>query len=213
MTAKEVRLATIDERYSILSESDCCLSCGGAVKYCEVKPGNRCLDLGSGRGNDVLRMAGMAGTNGFAYGLDVSTGMLEKARKTASRMKVTNVEFLESPLEKIPLEDESIDIVISNCTINHAENKTRVWKEVHRVLKQGGYFVVSDIYADREVPEKFRTDPVAISECWGGADTKDLYLETLKSAGFDSVEILEESKPYPKGEIEVASWTIRGFKK
>lgn len=213
MSIEKVTLQTINNRYSALSESTCCLSCGGAIDYCEVKPGNTCLDLGSGRGNDVLRLAEMTGTTGKVYGIDVSDGMLKKARKNAEKFNVTNTEFIKSVLEEIPLEDESIDIIISNCTINHAEEKEKVWKEVNRVLKKDGYFVVSDIYSTEPVPEQYRSDPQAIAECWAGADTKEAYLQTLQKAGFEGVEILEQSTPYPKGEIEVASWTLKGVKK
>lgn len=213
MTIEKVTLQTINNRYSALSESSCCLSCGGAIDYCQVKAGDTCLDLGSGRGNDVIRLAELAGPSGKAYGLDVSDGMLKKARKTAHKLGVTNTEFIKSVLEEIPLESESVDIIISNCTINHAEDKEKVWQEVYRVLKHGGYFLVSDIFSTETVPEKYRNDPEAIAECWAGADTKEVYLDTLRKAGFESVEVIEQSTPYPKGEIEVASWTVKGVKK
>lgn len=205
-------LKAIDTRYSELSQSSCCLSCGGAITYSEPKPGEVCVDLGSGRGNDVIRIAEKVGPEGFVYGIDISEGMLRKARKTAERLKIENVSFLESPLEEIPLEDCSVDLLISNCTINHAADKQAVWDEVYRVLKKGGRFVVSDIYSLAPVPEKYANDPEAIAECWAGAVVKDEYLATLKKAGFTSVSILEESDPYPKGEIEVASFTIASVK-
>lgn len=205
-------LKAIDTRYSELSQSSCCLSCGGAITYSEPKPGEVCVDLGSGRGNDVIRIAEKVGPEGFVYGIDISEGMLRKARKTAERLKIENVSFLESPLEEIPLEDCSVDLLISNCTINHAADKQVVWDEVYRVLKKGGRFVVSDIYSLAPVPEKYANDPEAIAECWAGAVVKDEYLATLKKAGFTAVSILEESDPYPKGEIEVASFTIASVK-
>ncbi len=211
--SESVVIKTINNRYSALSESNCCLSCGGAVDKAPVKVGNVCLDLGSGRGNDVIRMADKAGKDGFAYGLDVSDGMIRKAQRNAEKLGIENVSFLQSELEIIPLEDDSIDVVISNCTINHAADKQKVWNEVNRVLKNGGLFVVSDIYSIVEVPKKFKTDPVAISECWAGSDTREIYMATLKNAGFDKVKVYEESDPYVKGEIEVVSWTIEGIKK
>ncbi len=213
MTIEKITLQTINNRYSALSESACCLSCGGAIDHCEVKPGDTCVDLGSGRGNDVLRLADMTGTEGRAYGIDVSDGMLKKAKKTAEKFGVTNAEFIKSELEDIPLDTECADIIISNCTINHAEDKERVWKEVNRILKKNGCFVVSDIYSTETVPQEYRSDPQAIAECWAGADTKEVYLQTLKNAGFEEITIIEESTPYPKGSIEVASWTIKGVKK
>lgn len=209
-TTNTVRLTTINERYSGLAESACCLSCGGALSKAAVRKGEVCVDLGSGRGTDVLRMAELAGPEGFAYGIDVSDGMLEKARATAQRLGVTNAEFIKSELESLPLADGAADVVISNCTINHAADKARVWKEVHRVLKSGGRFVVSDIYATAPVPEEYRNDPQAVAECWAGAATREAYLADVAAAGFVDVRISEESAPYRKGAIEVASWTITG---
>lgn len=206
-------LIEINNRYSILAEDNCCLSCGGAIDYSKPQKGEVCLDLGSGRGTDVLRMAEEVGKDGFAYGIDIADGMLKKATSTASKMGISNVKFLQSVLEKIPVENSSIDLIISNCTINHADDKQEVWNEIFRVLKTSGRFVVSDIYSTKPVPEKFKTDPQAISECWGGSVTKEEYLQQLKNAGFEKIDILEESQPYAKGEIEVVSFTIRGFKK
>jgi len=203
----------IEVRYSELAVDDsCCLSCGGAINYGKVQTGEVCLDIGSGRGNDVLRLAEEVGETGFAYGLDISDGMLKKAEKNAKKLNVTNVKFLKSSIEVIPLEDDSVDLIISNCTINHADDKNAVWSEIFRVLKKGGRFVVSDIYSLEEVPEKFRTDPEAVAECWAGSVTRAEYMGTLRSAGFDALNILEESKPYPKGAIECCSWTISAKK-
>jgi ubiquinone/menaquinone biosynthesis C-methylase UbiE len=202
----------IDKRYSELATDTCCLSCGNAIQFSKVKKGEVTLDMGCGRGADVIRLATEAGEDGFAYGLDVSDGMLKRAEKTARKTGVQNVKFLKSELETIPLENESVNLVISNCTINHASNKQRVWDEIYRVLKHGGRFVVSDIYATREVPEKYKNDPQAVAECWAGSDTRDVYLKTLNRTGFKNVTILEESSPYPKGSIEVVSFTIASEK-
>jgi ubiquinone/menaquinone biosynthesis C-methylase UbiE len=202
----------INNRYSELAESSCCLSCGGAMNYSQVSKGEVCVDLGSGRGTDVLRLAETVGKEGFVYGVDISEGMIRKAVTTAEKMGVTNVEFLHSPLEELSLPDNKADLVISNCTINHSDNKQAVWNEIFRILKHKGRFVVSDIYSVTPVPEEFRTDPVAISECWAGAVTREEYLDHLRNAGFSSPEILEESSPYVKGKIMVSSWTVSGKK-
>ncbi|MBN1949761.1 MAG: methyltransferase domain-containing protein [Bacteroidales bacterium] len=200
----------IDKRYTGLATESCCLSCGGAINYSRALRGEICVDLGSGRGTDVLRLAEEVGSEGFVYGIDISEGMLKKAQQTAAKMDVKNVKFIKAVLEKLPLEDRSVDLVISNCTINHAQDKQQVWNEIARILKNGGRFVVSDIYSMDEVPEKFRNDPEAIAECWAGAVTKEIYLAQLSRAGFENIEIIEESSPYSKGEIEVASFTITG---
>jgi arsenite methyltransferase len=204
--------SAVNLRYSKLAETSCCLSCGGAINHSKVAVGETCVDLGSGRGTDALRMAESVGPEGFVYGIDISEGMLKKADKNAEKLGVKNISFLKSNLETIPLEDTSVDLVISNCTINHADNKQTVWNEIFRILKQGGRFVVSDIYSSEPVPEEYKNDPAAVAECWAGSVTRKLYAEQLHNAGFTDVHILEESDPYPKGAIEVASWTILGIK-
>jgi ubiquinone/menaquinone biosynthesis C-methylase UbiE len=207
-----MEIKEINSRYSELAETECCLSCGGAINYAEPKLGEVCIDLGSGRGTDVLRMAESVGETGFVYGIDISDGMLEKGRKNAEKFKVKNVEFIRCELEKLELPDNYADLVISNCTLNHAENKQAVWNEIFRILKKGGRFVVSDIYASKPIAEEYRTDPVAIAECWAGAVTRSEYMFQLEKAGFATIEIIEESKPYAKGKAEVASFTIAGKK-
>lgn len=205
-------LMEINKRYSELAATECCLSCGGAVNYALPKAGEVCVDLGSGRGTDALTMAEEVGENGFVYGIDVSEGMLGKANQMALKFDVKNVSFIQSDLEKIALPDRIADLVISNCTINHASDKDAVWNEVYRILKHGGRFVVSDIYATSPIAEEYRNDPVAVAECWAGAITKGRYLDILNIAGLREIEIIEESKPYSKGKAEVVSFTIAGKK-
>jgi arsenite methyltransferase len=202
----------ISVRYSALADSSCCLSCGGAATYAEPQEGEVCVDLGSGRGTDALRMADQVGTRGMVYGIDLSEGMLEKARRTAERLGVANARFLRAELEELPLEDGVADLVISNCTINHADDKLKVWQGIQRVLKPGGRFVVSDIYSLEPVPERYRQDPQAVAECWAGAVTREEYFRQLGQAGFPEVRVLEESAPYDKGAIRVASFTIAAVK-
>ena len=173
-------------------------------------PGEVCVDLGSGRGTDVIRLAEEVGKNGFVYGIDISEGMISRAETTAKKLGIRNVSFIKTELQSLPIEDKSVDLVISNCTINHASDKQKVWSEVARILKYGGRFVVSDIYALEEVPEVYRNDPEAIAECWAGAVTHETYLNHLRVAGFKDIEIIEESAPYEKGNIKVASFTIKG---
>jgi len=202
----------IDKRYSTLAESSCCLSCGGAINYSGASEGEICVDLGSGRGTDAMRLAETVGERGFVYGVDISEGMLQKARNTAERLGIANVNFIRSNLENINIEDNKADLVISNCTINHASDKQSVWSEVFRILKKGGRFVVSDIYSVNPIPEEYRNDPVAVAECWAGSVTRDEYLGQLSEAGFSDLRIIEESEPYEKGRALVASWTIAGQK-
>jgi arsenite methyltransferase len=202
----------IDKRYSILADSTCCLSCGGAINYSEAAEGEICVDMGSGRGSDALRLAETVGKNGFVYGIDISEGMVKKARNTSERIGIVNAKFINSPLEKTDLPDNIADLVISNCTINHSSDKQAVWNEVFRILRNGGRFVVSDIYSLNPIPEEYINDPVAVSECWAGSVTREEYLEQLREAGFTSIRIIEESAPYEKGKAMISSWTITGKK-
>jgi arsenite methyltransferase len=207
MTYQEINI-----RYSELAEKSCCLSCGGALNYSNAVRGEICVDLGSGRGTDVIRLAETVGEDGFVFGIDISEGMIRKAVNTAEQLGVTNVEFIHSPLESIILPDRKADLIISNCTINHSSDKQSVWNEIYRIMKAGGRFVVSDIYSIEPMPDEFRSDPVAISECWAGAVTRNEYLDHLHIAGFASIEVIEESEPYKKGKVMVSSWTITGKK-
>ncbi|HTP59229.1 MAG TPA: methyltransferase domain-containing protein, partial [Spirochaetia bacterium] len=186
-----VILEAVSDRYNALSKQACCLSCGGAVTHAAAKPGEVCVDLGSGQGRDVLRLAETVGKDGRVYGIDASDGMLERARSTAERLGVGNVSFQKADLEHLPLDSGSVNLVISNCTINHAPDKQAVWNEIFRVLVPGGRFVVSDIYATREVPSAFAADPAAVAECWAGAVTREEYFRQLAAAGFHRVDVLE----------------------
>jgi arsenite methyltransferase len=195
-------------RYSALANDTCCLSCGGAAEKSEAKTGEVCIDLGSGRGTDVLRLAEEVGETGFVYGIDVTEEMIRKATSTAAKMGVENLKFILADLEQIPLPDETANLIISNCTLNHVSNKPKVWGEIYRLLKNGGRFVISDIYSSEPVPEEYANDPEAVAECWAGSVTRAEYLNIIKSAGFRYVKVLEESQPYPKGKINVSSFTI-----
>ncbi len=204
--------AAINVRYSELAETSCCLSCGGAINHADPAAGEVCVDLGSGRGHDLIRLAESVGPAGEVIGVDISDGMIKKATKNLEKFGVSNGRVIKTNLEEIKLENESVDLVISNCTINHADDKQQVWLEIARILKPGGRFVVSDIYSTAPVPEKYKNDPEAVAECWAGSVTRDEYTQHLTNAGFTDVTILEESEPYPKGEIEVSSWTIQAYK-
>jgi len=203
----------IDKRYSDLAESSCCLSCGNASLFAKPAETEIVVDLGSGRGEDVLKMALEVGENGFAYGIDISDKMIEKANKQKQKLGIENAAFIESELTDIKLPNNLADLVISNCTINHSTDKKKTWSEIYRILKPGGRFVISDIYSTEPVPTEYASDPTAVAECWAGAVTKETYLQTLSDTGFKDVKILEESKPYPKGKINLSSFTICGWKK
>jgi len=202
----------INERYSGLCCTTSNLSCGGAADKVEARPGETGVDLGSGRGRELFSLVASVGPQGRLIGIDLSDGMVETAASSAREQGLTTVEFRQRHLHDTGLEDASADFMISNCAINHAPDKDAVYREAYRFLKPGGRFVVSDIYATDEVPAQFANDPDAVAECWGGAVTRDAYLATLVAAGFQALEVLDESEPYGKGEIEVCSFTIRGRK-
>ena len=207
-----MNLDSINIRYSELAETTCCLSCGSALEYANVKRGEIGVDLGSGRGTDVIRMAEKVGTEGFVYGIDSAEGMISKAQNNAKKLGIDNVRFILSELEKLPLESHSVHVIISNCTINHSENKQKAWNEIYRVLKKGGRFIVSDIYSLQPVATEYSSNPQMVAECWAGAVTKEEYFRILDNAGFSDVQIIEESKPNEKGNIIVSSFTITSLK-
>ncbi len=203
----------VEARYNQLAESECCLSCGGAAAACMPVEGQVCLDLGSGRGTDVLRFAGAVGATGHAYGVDLAEAMLDRARRTAVKLGVANATFVRAPFDRLPLPDASVDWVSSNCALNHAPDKAAVWREVARVLKPGGRFVVSDIYAVEAIDDAHRNDPEAVAECWAGAVPRDEYLAHIARAGLVEVRVSDESTPYTKGAAVVASFTVTGSRR
>ncbi len=212
MDLRSHAIEAVNVRYTHLACSSCFLSCGGAINHAQHKLGEICVDSGSGRGTDVLRMADTAGSNGFVYGIDISSGMIAKSRELLDKFGYTNVAFIQSDLESLPLPDNSCDVIISNCTINHVNNKQNVFNEIYRIIKPGGRCIISNIYSIGQVPLEYKNDPDAIAECWAGADPKDEYAEIIAHAGFNDIEILEESNPYPKGVIQVASFTFKIIK-
>jgi arsenite methyltransferase len=167
------------------------LGCGVPTAVAELAEGETVLDLGSGAGADVLISARRVGPTGTAIGLDMTDEMLELARANAAEAGVDNVEFLKGYLEEMPLADESVDVVISNCVINLSGDKPQVIREAARVLRPGGRFAVSDVIADPDMDEQTKADMAAWTGCIAGALTEAEFRHTLQSAGFDEIEIRE----------------------
>ncbi len=165
------------------------LGCGNPTALAELKPGEIVLDLGSGGGIDVLLSARRVGPSGKAYGLDMTDEMLALARENQSKAGVTNVEFLKGEIEHIPLPDESVDVIISNCVINLSADKDRVLREAFRVLKPGGRFAVSDVVTRGEVPAEIRKSVLLWAGCVAGALDESEYRAKLAAAGFEAVDI------------------------
>ena len=165
------------------------LGCGNPTALAELQPGETVLDLGSGGGIDVLLSAKRVGPTGKAYGLDMTDEMLALARENQRKAGIENVEFLKGDIESIPLPDESVDVVVSNCVINLSANKDLVLSEAFRVLKAGGRLAVSDIVIRGEVPAEIRKNVEAWLGCVAGALEEYEYEAKLIAAGFDEIDI------------------------
>ena len=165
------------------------LGCGNPTALAELKPGETVLDLGSGGGIDVLLSAKRVGPTGKAYGLDMTDEMLALARENQRKSGLANVEFLKGEIERIPLPDDSVDVIISNCVINLSADKDRVLREAFRVLKPGGRFAVSDVVTRGEVPAEIRKSVLLWVGCVAGALDEAEYRAKLEAAGFEAAEI------------------------
>jgi len=165
------------------------LGCANPLAFAELKPGETVLDLGSGGGIDVFIAAKYVGPTGKVYGLDMTDEMLDLAKKNQEKMGVQNIEFLKGYIEAIPLPDNSIDVILSNCVINLSEDKKKSFSEAFRVLKNGGRLSIADIVALKNVPDFLRTQAELWAGCVAGALSIDEYRNILQSAGFTDISI------------------------
>jgi arsenite methyltransferase len=177
------------------------LGCGNPTALAELKPGEKVLDLGSGGGIDVLLSAKRVGPTGLAYGLDMTDPMLELAERNRQEAGIENARFLKGIIEAIPLPENSVDVVISNCVINLSADKGQVLREAYRVLTPGGRFAVSDIVVQGELPSILRRDMESWAGCVAGALEEQIYRMILQEAGFVDIEI-EETRRYSLDEID-----------
>jgi len=173
------------------------LGCGNPTAFAELKSGDVVLDLGSGAGFDCFLAAQKVGNLGKVIGVDMTPEMLEKAQANALKYGYSNVEFRFGDIEALPVEDRSVDAIISNCVINLAPDKEKVFREAFRVLKPGGRMYISDMVLLAELPEDLKNDKDLLAGCVAGALLKEEYLRLLKKAGF-SVEILDEDSDISK---------------
>lgn len=181
-----------NEMSAVPGGSNLGLGCGNPVAIASLKEGNTVLDLGSGAGFDVFLAAKKIGKNGKAIGVDMTDEMLIKARENAKKGGFTNVEFKKGDIENLPLNDNSVDVVISNCVINLAPDKARVFKETYRVLKTGGRLMVSDVVLIKPLPDDLKNDKDLLIGCVSGAILKEDYLNLLKEIGFTKITIHRE---------------------
>lgn len=173
------------------------LGCGNPIALGKIKPGDIVLDLGSGAGFDCFLASKLVGKTGKVIGVDMTPEMIKKAKQNAKKYNYFNVEFILGEIEDLPVKDNSIDVIISNCVINLSPDKLKVFKESHRVLKKGGKMYVSDIVLLGELTEKQKNDHDLLSGCVAGALQKQDYLDLIKKVGF-KVKILSEDKEISK---------------
>jgi len=178
------------------------LGCGNPVALASLKEGEIVLDLGSGGGIDVFLAAGKVGPHGKAIGVDMSEEMVLRARAAASEYGYENVEFRLGEIEDLPVEDNSVDIVISNCVVNLSPDKCKVFKEAYRVLKREGRMMISDLVTYGELPDEVKKSLMAWAGCVAGALEKNLYLDMISRAGFRDVKVISESVCNIPGELE-----------
>ncbi len=186
-----------EEEMNLVPEANMGLGCGNPVALSNIREGDTVLDLGSGAGFDAFLAARKVGKKGKVIGVDLTKEMIAKAKSNAKKSGFTNVEFKLADIEDLPLEDESIDVIISNCVINLAPNKRKVFAEANRVLKEKGRMYVSDIVLLENISEEKKKDKKLLCGCVGGALLKEDYLEIAKNSGF-KIKILGEDKKISK---------------
>ncbi len=169
------------------------LGCGNPIALASIKEGETVLDLGSGAGFDIFLAANRVGPTGKVIGVDMTPEMINRARENADKGSYSNVQFVPGELEDLPVDDNSMDAVISNCVINLVPDKKKVFKEVFRVLKPGGRLMVSDLVLRQKLPLSIENSIEGYVGCISGAVMKDVYLDAIGSAGFGDVEVIEES--------------------
>jgi len=192
------------------------LGCGNPITLAALKQGETVLDLGSGGGLDCFLAARQVGEKGLVIGVDMTPEMLERARLSASRLGITNVEFRLGYLEELPVEDNTVDAVISNCVINLSPDKSKVFHEMYRILKPGGRVAVSDIVTNGPLPESMQKDMEAWGACVAGALDVSEYSNGLRQAGFSDITVLPKDdfghEPTCDPDSKVFSATVTGRK-
>lgn len=183
---------TPGELNAIPQGADLGLGCGNPTALASLREGEVVLDLGSGAGIDCFLAARKVGKTGKVIGVDMTPQMLERARENAAKGSYENVEFRLGEIENLPVADNTVDVVISNCVINLSPDKKRVFEETYRVLKPGGRLLISDIVLLKELPDEVRNSVSAYLSCIAGAIFKEDYLATIGNAGFQKVEVVDE---------------------
>lgn len=175
-----------------VSDADLGLGCGSPTDFANIRHGDTVLDLGSGAGNDAFIASKLTGETGKVIGLDMTTEMIDRANANKSKVGISNVEFILGEIEDMPLEENSIDVILSNCVLNLVPNKEKAFSEMYRVLKSGGRFSVSDIVLIGDIPDKIKTAAEMYSGCVSGATKYDEYLRIIEKTGFNNTRIVKE---------------------
>lgn len=203
-----------DNEINAAPDANLGLGCGNPTAFAEIKPGDVVLDLGSGAGLDCFLAAQKVGNSGKVIGVDMTQAMIDKAQANALKYGYSNVEFRLGDIEALSVESDSVDVIISNCVINLAPDKEKVFKETFRVLKPGGAMYISDMVLLGELPDDLKNDKDLLTSCLAGALLKEEYLRLLKEAGF-SVEILNEDLDISKrqySELPAESLKLKAWK-
>jgi len=173
-------------------DADLGLGCGLPTLFAKIKKANTVIDLGSGAGNDCFIARKEAGKDGRIIGIDFTAAMIEKARENAQKLGYSNVEFRQGDIENIPVSDDVADVIVSNCVLNLVPDKDKVFKEIFRVLKQGGHFSISDVVLVGKLPASIRSNAEMYAGCIAGAIQKGEYLELIRKNGFFNISIQKE---------------------
>jgi arsenite methyltransferase len=190
-----------EEELKLVGEANLGLGCGNPLAFGRIKEGDIVLDLGTGAGIDAILAAKKVGDKGRVIGVDMTEEMVERARNNAKKQGITNAEFLLGEIENLPLKDDSVDTIITNCVINLTPDKAKTFSEAYRVLKPGGRIYLSDIVLLAELSEEQKNDRDLLSGCVAGALLKEDYLDKIKGAGF-KVRILHENKKISKDQYQ-----------
>ena len=172
-----------------VAEADLGLGCGIPTQYANIKEGNTVVDLGSGAGNDVFVARSIVGGEGRVIGIDMTGEMISKAEQNNQKMGFENVEFRLGDIENMPVDTDSVDVVVSNCVLNLVPDKKRAFEEIYRILKPGGHFCISDIVTNGELPDEIRKSAELYVGCVSGAVDNEEYLKTIEQSGFRDVDV------------------------
>ncbi|HEY5615663.1 MAG TPA: arsenite methyltransferase [Bacteroidota bacterium] len=175
-------------------DADLGLGCGVPTEFAKIEKGQTVVDLGSGAGNDAFVVRSIVGETGKVIGVDMTGAMVEKARQNNAKLGYKNVEFVLGEIESLPLPANSVDVVISNCVLNLVPDKSKAYSEIHRVLKPGAHFSISDVVTSGELPEKIRTAAEMYAGCVAGATQKQAYLDIIAKTGFKNVTVVKEKQ-------------------